>query len=127
MDMHRMTWPEVICVAIAVLGIAQSLPLYLAGEPTLAFVSVIAGAGAWAVYNALADARESTHVRPRNVVDFRRTPDLHIPDYEAHTRIDGRVLCGQCGELGPLWTMAPHPVYGHRCHAHGRADSPEVA
>lgn len=124
---HRMTWPEVICVAIAVLGIALSVPLLLAGEVALAFLSIIASGGAWAVYGALVDARESTHVQPVNVVDFRRASDADVPDYEAHTLFDGRVLCGQCGELARLGTMVPHPTLGHVCKAHARATNPTEA
>lgn len=125
--MHRMTWPEVICVAVSVLGIAMATAWLLAGNGVLAFLGVIASGGAWATYDALADARESQHVRPVNVVDFRRASDVDIPDYEARTIFDGRVLCGQCGELGRLGTMEPHPVYGHVCQAHRRATNPTEA
>lgn len=124
---HRMTWPEVICVAIAVLGVALSVPLLLADEIVLAFLSIVASGGAWAVYGALADARESQHVRPVNVVDFRRASDTEIPDYETRTRFEGRVLCGQCGEFGSVLAMDPHPVFGHVCKVHGRATNPTEA
>lgn len=124
---HRMTWPEVICIAVSVLGVALSVPLFASGEATLGFVSIVGSGGAWAVYDALADARESTHVRPVNVVDFRRVQDLEIPDYETRTRFEGRVLCGQCGELGSVLTMDPHAIYGHVCKAHGRSANPTEA
>jgi hypothetical protein len=78
----------------------------------------------------LADARESTHVRPVNVVDFRRASDLDVPDYETHQRFASRALCGLCGQygtLGPFGTMVPHPVHGHICKAHGRSANPTEA
>jgi hypothetical protein len=127
--MHRMTWPEVICVAVSVLGIALSVPLLLADQIALAFLSIVASGGAWAVYGALADARESQHVRPVNVVDFRRTPDLDIPDYETHQILETRILCAHanCGQMGTLHEMGWDEARGYVCKAHTRATNPTEA
>jgi hypothetical protein len=129
MDMHRMTWPEVICVAVSVLGVAMATAWLVAGNGTLAFLGVVVAGGAWAVYNMLADARESTHVRPVNVVDFRRASDLDTPDYEAHQILETRVLCAHahCGQMGTLYEMGWDEVLGPVCKAHERSANPTEA
>lgn len=114
---HRMGWPELICVTVAVLGIAMATAALLAGETTLAFLGVVGVGGSWAAYNALADAREDRQAAtPRaKVLDF-------APDYETRQLLQTRVPCGypSCGEMAPIWEMEPDDLLGIVCKRHRR-------
>jgi hypothetical protein len=107
---HRMTWPEVICIAIAVLGIAASTAAFMAGQTTPAFIGVMGVGAAWAVYHALAQARD------------RATPRLDAPEHlpqvvQRRAAIALRVMCGRpgCGEMSHLSQMDWDPILGHVC------------
>ena len=84
---HRMTWPEVICVAVSVLGVAMATAWLVAGNGTLAFLGVVGAGGAWAVYNMLADARESTTVTlrfdPRMLARIKRLARSRYLNYQS--------------------------------------------
>jgi hypothetical protein len=115
---HRMGWPELICVTVAVLGVAMATAALVAGETTLAFLGVIGAGGAWAVSNALADAREDTQerqARRARVLDF-------APDYETHQLLQTRVPCGypECGAMAPIWEMDKDELLGVVCKRHRR-------
>jgi hypothetical protein len=116
-----MGWPELICVTVAVLGIAMSTAALLVGETTLAFLGVIGVGGGWAAYAALADAREAPPPRLR----------AHVRELVERRRIVSMaVMCARpgCGEMRHLSQMDWDPILGHVCKPyHCKGDEPVEA
>jgi hypothetical protein len=104
MDMtHRMSWPELICLSGALLGVATSSAVMLAGETTLAFLGAMGSAGLAVVWRELRHGREAAHVPSARSVDLARESgmvDYDIPDYEAHQVLAMTSMCARpgCGE-----------------------------